>query len=290
MTCRTSSTSGAFSDHSNLPADSKRVRDLFLRIGLCLSASIFLPLPGIAASPSPMAKPGPNVAEQYLLAAANQERAARGLPQLRNDPVLAKAARFHALEMADHAGISHQFPGEPELSERGARAGVHFSVITENVAEASDSSTFHELWMHSKGHRANLLDPTVNVVGIAVVSRGGQFYAVEDFASTVESMSFNQQESAVARLLAQSGLTIGPTNRTATLQDARRTCGMETGYAGQHKPWFIMRYTASRLDQLPSQLESRINSGRYHQAVVAACSDNNTGPFTAYNIAVLLYP
>jgi hypothetical protein len=65
---------------------------------------------------------------------------------------------------------------------------------------------------------------------------------------------------------------------------------MDTGFAGQHKPWFIMRYTASRLDQLPSQLESRINSGRYHQAVVAACSDNNTGPFTAYNIAVLLYP
>jgi hypothetical protein len=65
---------------------------------------------------------------------------------------------------------------------------------------------------------------------------------------------------------------------------------MDSGYIGQHKPWFIMRYTASRLDQLPSQLESRINSGRYHQAVVAACADNNTGAFTAYNIAVLLYP
>jgi len=65
---------------------------------------------------------------------------------------------------------------------------------------------------------------------------------------------------------------------------------MDSGFAGQHKPWFIMRYTASRLDQLPSQLESRISSGHYHQAVVAACSDNNNGPFTAYNIAVLLYP
>jgi len=65
---------------------------------------------------------------------------------------------------------------------------------------------------------------------------------------------------------------------------------MYTGYVGEHKPWFVMRYTASRLDQLPSQLESRINSGRYHQAVVGACVDNNTGPFTAYNIAVLLYP
>jgi len=290
MNCNTSSTLGHCSIDGNLPAGSNRVRDLSLRIALCLSASIFLPLPGVAASPSPMARPAPNVAERYLLAAANQERAARGIPQLHNDPVLAQAARLHALQMAEHAGISHQFPGEPELSERGARAGAHFSLITENVAEAPDSSMFHDLWMHSKGHRANLLDPAVNVVGIAVVSRGGQFYAVEDFASTVESMSFNQQESTVARLLAQSGLAVGPSSKTATLEDARRTCGMETGYAGQHRPWFIMRYTASRLDELPTQLESRISSGRYHQAVVAACSDNNTGPFTAYNIAVLLYP
>jgi hypothetical protein len=144
--------------------------------------------------------------------------------------------------------------------------------------------------MRSKGHRDNLLDPHVNVVGIAVVIRDGQFYAVEDFASTVESLNFSQQEITVAQVLSQTGLTVGPSSRTATLADARRACAMDSGFAGAHKPWFIMRYTASRLDQLPSQLESRISSGRYHQAVVAACSDNNTGPFTAYNIAVLLYP
>lgn len=269
-----------------------RARDLMLRIGLLLGVAVFLPLQGVAATsiPAPMPHPAANVAEQYLLVAANQERAARGLPQLRNDPVLAQAARFHALQMAAHNAISHQFPGEPELSERGAKVGAHFSLITENVAEAPDSSMFHQMWMHSKGHRANLLDPNVNVVGIAVVTRGGQFYAVEDFASTVKSINFNEQEQTVARLLSQSGLSVGPTSRTASLADARRTCSMDTGYVGQHKPWFIMRYTASRLDQLPSQLESRISSGRYRQAVVAACADNNTGSFTAYNIAVLLYP
>jgi hypothetical protein len=263
-----------------------------LRIALLLGAFVFLPLQGVAASsiPTPIPRPSANVAEQYLLVAANQERAARGLSQLRNDPVLAQAARFHALQMAAHNTISHQFPGEPDLSERGAKVGAHFSLITENVAEAPDSSMFHQMWMHSKGHRDNLLDPHVNVVGIAVVTHAGQFYAVEDFASTVESINFNEQEATVARLLAQTGLAVGPTSRTASLADARRTCSMDTGYVGQHKPWFIMRYTASRLDQLPSQLESRISSGRYRQAVVAACPDNDTGPFTAYNIAVLLYP
>jgi len=268
-----------------------RANDLRLRIALFLGVAVFLPLQALASSiPTPTPRNSANVAEQYLLSAANRERANRGLPQLRVDAVLSQAARFHALQMASHAGISHQFPGEPNLSERGARVGAHFSLITENVAEAPDSSMFHDLWMHSRGHRDNLLDPNVNVVGIAVVSRDGQFYAVEDFASTVESLSFNQQEATVASLLSQTGLLVGATPHTASLADARRTCSMDSGYIGRHKPWFIMRYTASRLDQIPTQLESRINSGRYHQAVVAACADNDSGPFTAYNIAVLLYP
>jgi hypothetical protein len=51
-----------------------------------------------------------------------------------------------------------------------------------------------------------------------------------------------------------------------------------------------MRYTAGRLNELPSQLQSRLNSGKYHQAAVGACISTDSGPFTAYNIAVLLYP
>jgi hypothetical protein len=65
---------------------------------------------------------------------------------------------------------------------------------------------------------------------------------------------------------------------------------MSTGYAGSRQPWFIMRYTASSLDAIPTQLKSRLSTGKYHQAVVGACPASHTGSFTAYNIAVLLYP
>jgi uncharacterized protein YkwD len=230
----------------------------------------------------------PNVAEQYLLAAANQDRATRGLPPLHRDPVLAQAALYHARQMAAHANISHQFPGEPDLSVRGANAGARFSLITENVAEAPESTMIHDLWMHSKGHRENLLDPNVDSVGISVVVRNHQFFAVEDFASTVKSISFNEQEMTVASLVEQSGLQIG--GKGITVEDARRTCSMSTGYAGNRRPWYIMRYTAGRLTELPSELQSRLNSGKYHEAVVGACVSTDSGPFTAYNIAVLLYP
>src|SRR5215469_13489084 len=235
----------------------------------------------------------PNVAERYLLAAANQDRLARGVRPLQFYPILAQAALYHANQMAAHDGISHQFPGEPDLAARGAHAGAHFSVITENVAEAADSSVFHDLWMHSPGHRRNLLDPTVEVVGIAVVVRNHEFYAVEDFANTIVSLSFNQQEQTVAGLLEKTGLQVvngRPNAKTATVEDARKTCGMSTGYAGQRKPWFVMRYTADHLNRLPDELESRISTGKYHLALVGACIDAEFGAFSGYNIAVLLYP
>ena len=226
-----------------------------------------------------------SISEQYLLAAANEARASQGLPPVHLDPVLAEAAVAHAREMASHAAISHQFNGESELAERAATAGVRFSFISENVAEAPTSVIIHDLWMHSPHHRANLLDPKVNSIGIAVVARNHQLFAVEDFASSVQTLTLNQQERTVAGILARSGLKVAQTT-----EDARQTCIMDTGYAGSRQPWFVMRYTAASLDEIPSQLKTYLNSGKYHQAAVAACSNSHKTPFTSYNIAVLLYP
>jgi len=232
-----------------------------------------------------------SVAEQYLVAAANQERAALGLGQLHWDKSLARAAAGHARVMAAHGSISHQFAGEPELTARGASAGVHFSAISENVAEAPSAVTIHEMWMRSEGHRKNLLDSNVDAVGISVVERGGELYAVEDFAKTVRAMSFEEQEAAVASLVLRPGLRVLNAEGDPDLMAAaRKTCSMETGYAGPRKPYFVMRYTAGSLTALPEPLATRIASGKYREAVVGACKTGDSGPFTSYNIAVLLYP
>ncbi|MDE3103535.1 MAG: CAP domain-containing protein [Acidobacteriota bacterium] len=231
----------------------------------------------------------PSIGEQYLMMAANLERQQRGLSELRWDPVLARAAAFHAGQMADHGNISHQFEGEPDLETRGADAGLHFSQIAENVALADDPVLIHDLWMNSDGHRENLLNPTVTAIGIAVVVRDGDVYAVEDFATTVETLSIDAQETAVASLVQQSGIRVdndgGP-----VVEDARKTCAMPTGHAGSRKPWFIMRYTSSSLDVIPAELKHRLDTGKYREAAIGACPATDTGSFTAYTIAVLLYP
>lgn len=227
-----------------------------------------------------------SVAEQYLFAAANAERVQRGLQPLRWDAALYRAAQGHAREMAARASISHQYPGEAELADRGRQAGARFSEIAENVAEAPTAVRIHDAWMNSPGHRANLLDSQVDSVGISVLRRDGQLYAVQDFGRTVATLSFAQQEDKVGSLL----LSTAPIELLPTSEDVRRTCSMDTGYSGTRRPWFVMRYTAGDLTSLPDALKVELNSGKFHQAAVGACSPRGNQPFTAFNIAVLLYP
>ena len=111
-------------------------------------------------------------AERALFDALNRERIAQGLPALQWDEALASAAREHAMRMAQRNTLSHQLPGEPAVQDRATRAGARFSLIAENIAVAPTPATIHSAWMQSPHHRENILDPELNVVGIAVIKGG----------------------------------------------------------------------------------------------------------------------
>jgi hypothetical protein len=226
---------------------------------------------------------GVNPAEQYLQMAADRERAVLGLPPLRRDPALAAAARRHALLMLEHGSISHQFAGEPELAARGSAAGARFSFISENVAVSSSTVRIHDAWMHSEGHRRNLLDTNVDEVGISVVAHGSRLYAVEDFERSVDSLPLKEQESKVGAIVAATGISVGGTDG-----HSRRSCAGATEPMEGSRPSFVMRYTTSDLNHIPDELQTQLSTGKYAIAVVAACS-TDTGNFSMYSIAVLLY-
>ena len=250
------------------------------------SAMAASPASGSGGSGNSMGHSMGSVAEQYLFSAANAERVQRGLAPLHWDAKLYEAAQRHAGEMVARESISHQYPGEEDLANRGHVAGARFTVISENVAEAWSAPEIHEAWMESPGHRANLLDPRVDSVGISVERRDGQLYAVEDFDRSVQALSYSQQESEIAELLrTEARLQLLP-----DAEDARRTCAMDTGFAGSRRPWFVMRFTAGSLDRLPQVLKAKLATGKYHFAAVGACGVRHSGPFTAYDIAVLLFP
>ncbi|HEY0309278.1 MAG TPA: CAP domain-containing protein [Acidobacteriaceae bacterium] len=226
----------------------------------------------------------PSVAEQYLLAMANQERGRVGAQPLVWDDHLAAAALAHAERMAQERAISHQFAGEAELQARAANAGARFRLIAENVAVAPTPQILHSSWMHSEGHRYNLLEPQENAVGIAVVQRDGQLYAVEDFSESVADTGLAGQEMQVIDLLHVAGMA-----EVAATEDARKSCTMSTGYAGKRLPYFVMRYTTSDLSMLPAQLKVKLADKRMHSAAVGACTTAKSN-FSNFSIAVLLYP
>jgi hypothetical protein len=225
-----------------------------------------------------------SVADQTLFNAANHDRAAAGLPALKWDSALAAAAHQHALKMAQMNQLSHQFAGEPAIQDRARQAGARFSTIAENVAQGPTAAGIHSQWMNSPPHRANLLDPELNSVGISVLQTGNMLFAVEDFSNAVPSLSLEEQEHQVAAQLERHGLQV-----TTGSSEARKTCEMDRNWVGP-KPAAVLRYEMSDISHLPDEVYERIGSGKFHSSTVGACNAAGTSSeFTRFRIAILLF-
>src|ERR1700744_3550379 len=100
----------------------------------------------------------PTSPEQTLFQLTNQARAAHNLPPLHWDNALAAAAKAHVQRVRNEPGeLLHQYPGEPDLTTRGAQAGAHFPPHAENVGRGTDVPLIQQTWMNSPSHRANIL-------------------------------------------------------------------------------------------------------------------------------------
>jgi len=148
-----------------------------MRIGIAVLFAI-----GICAALQAQTRISSAAAEQELFSSVNRARRSQGLPLLKQDEALAVAARLHANAMARHNSAQHVFPGEPSLPSRAKQAGANFVWLAENVIQGSAVQAIEEEFLRSPNHRANILDSDMNSVGVGVVERNGQFFAVEDFS------------------------------------------------------------------------------------------------------------
>lgn len=221
---------------------------------------------------------------QALMDLANGERTTHGLAPLKWSEALAGAAHEHLLLLVQQNKLSHQFPGEPDLPERASRFGALFSIIAENVAQGADAEKIQEQWMNSPAHRANVVDPRLDSVGIATQDRVGILFAVEDFSKATGELSLPEQEGIVAKQLLKRGLKL-----LEQTKEARQSCALDNGYQGNPAPSFVVHYATPDLQNLPNTLDQRIQSGKYHSAVVGACSGKAKIGFTPYRVAVMLF-
>ena len=221
---------------------------------------------------------------EQLFALANQTRAARGLGALARDPELAVAALQHCKRMSVEGPIAHRYGGELDLTERAGHAGAHFSLIEENIAVGPSAAHIHQAWMESPDHRANLLNPEIDRVGIAVVAANGVLFAVADYGRGVQSMDAPQVEAHFAEMLRAKGLAI------ADPLQARAYCASSGRFSGADSPSFLMRWQNPDISQLPEELLKQLASRKYQRAAVGSCPAQGVdGGFTIYRVAVLLY-
>lgn len=146
-------------------------------IGLAVLAIV-----SVSINMAAQAQPGDSAGEQQLFASVNESRRAQGLPGLKWNETLATAARRHAGLMAQHGSAEHGYAGEPTLASRVTKAGGHFVWLAENVIQGTSAEGIQEGFLKSTNHRANMLDSDMDSIGVGVVERGGQLFAVEDFS------------------------------------------------------------------------------------------------------------
>lgn len=252
------------------------------RLALLLLAATLVFL--VAASANAQSQTPPrNESERELFDLLNQERVANHLAELKWDDALFKAARQHALLMLDLNILEHQLPGEPGLEERITAAGARFTYIAENIAIGKDSATMHNGWMHSTGHRANILSPRATSVGIAVVRGTAGLFAVEDFSRAFANESLEQQEKQVAALLAAKGLHV-----SGVAKDARKSCDGSVAMPGTHAA-AVIRFETGNLSEFAPELEKKIRSEPFSNVSVGACRTSEAAGFARYKIALLFY-
>jgi uncharacterized protein YkwD len=153
------------------------------------AASAADPCPGAG---TPLDQLGPGAARAATLCLLNRERGSRGRAPLRADARLRRAAQAHSDDMVAHRYFAHD-------SRDGAGFGARIRAtgwtrhrrsytVGENLGfECGDRATPAAMvgaWMHSAGHRANILERRFRAIGIGVAAgtpsgEGGATYSTD---------------------------------------------------------------------------------------------------------------
>jgi uncharacterized protein YkwD len=107
-----------------------------------------------------------------ILCLLNAERAKHGLSPLRQEPLLELASQRHSEDMSARAFFEHETPDGIDPQQRIAATGYNRSWTGENLYAGTDADATPvralRSWMHSPGHRANILRPQFTEVGVGV--------------------------------------------------------------------------------------------------------------------------
>ena len=139
----------------------------------------------------PIKKKDVSTIEQDLFKLVNRARQKHDLAPVLFSPPLSVLARKHSQDMAGREGteISHLSTSGEAYSERLVEEGFFFKKSGENVAvsETFVPEFIHKGFMDSPDHKANILDPDFDEVGIGVFLKEDEgYYVTQDFTRSLK--------------------------------------------------------------------------------------------------------
>ena len=167
-----------------------RIRKIISLGSLALVASAVLllagPLSGTASASSPCKRYGndnPRELSQRQARAAircllNRKRANHGLRRLDKSRRLKRAAQKHTKHMKRNRCFAHECPGEASVLSRlkkvryihnGLRRWSYGENIAYGGSHMGSPKAIVRAWMHSDGHRHNILNPDFREIGVGIL-------------------------------------------------------------------------------------------------------------------------
>ena len=195
--------------------------------------------------------------------------------------------------------LSHQFDGELSLPLRlAATTDLQLDQEGENVALDYDAAHGHEHLMLSPPHRANLLNPAYNVVGLGVVRSGDRLFIVQDFGHALPKYSPAEVKDRIAAALSQARHEAGQADlqRRDLLTADQAACSMAKADKLGTSPIrelaqrsTVLTYTSLHPETLPAEAAPAVGSRTLHSFTVGACyGRTDTYPTGVYWVVLSL--
>jgi uncharacterized protein YkwD len=173
----------------------------------------------VAACANTDAAPGDPEAVDATLCLLNKERASRGLGPLSETAALRKAADRYAEDMVERRFFDHVSPGGGTFMDRIKAAGWAPSgswTAGENIAwgtgELGTPAAIVDGWMHSPGHRANILNGAFTQIGIGIAD-GAPQDGVRDGGTYVTDFAGGGKKRGAKRASTRAARRAGATKR-----------------------------------------------------------------------------
>lgn len=128
--------------------------------------------------------------EEYIIELTNEEREKNSLSPLKYNSTMRQYAIVKGEDMVKNDYFAHEDLKGNLMIYYIEKDGVKYSAWGENLSWNSDynfktsyeaAEFFVNGWMNSPGHRANILNPNFQEIGVGVVKSGNEYFGIQQF-------------------------------------------------------------------------------------------------------------